>query len=50
MIGDAAGDLLAAKRAGFGACFLVGPPSEVEQHATLADHWIEDLGALVTRS
>ena len=47
MIGDAAGDLTASKRAGFAASFLVGPPSAVEHHGPLADFWIQDLEELI---
>lgn len=47
MVGDAAGDLTAARSAGFGAAILVGAPSHVKQHARLADYWIEDVGELL---
>ena len=47
MIGDAAGDMHAARRAGFAACILVGPPETVGQHAPLSDFWITDLGELL---
>ena len=47
MIGDSAGDLRAAKRAGFGAAILVGPPEVVAKHADLADFWVDRLAALI---
>lgn len=50
MVGDAAGDLVAAKRAGFAAAILVGPEEAVGQHAHLADFWVRDLGGLLRPS
>mmetsp|Transcript_31178 Transcript_31178/g.72527 ORF Transcript_31178/g.72527 Transcript_31178/m.72527 type:complete len:239 (-) Transcript_31178:186-902(-) len=47
MIGDARGDLEAARKAGFAAAILVGPAAAVQQHAHLADYWIKDLGGLL---
>eukprot|EP01050_Picozoa_sp_SAG11_P010987 SAG11_NODE_1135_length_5733_cov_3.560603_2_plen_204_part_00 len=47
MVGDAAGDLLAAKRAGFGAAILVGPEDTVGRHAVGADLWVKDLSELM---
>jgi len=47
MVGDAAGDLTAARRAGFGAAILVGPAHAVAQHEPLADFWITNLGEIL---
>ena len=45
-VGDAAGDMVASRRAGFAAAILVGG-AEVDAHAPLADVRIRDLGELI---
>jgi len=49
MVGDSAGDLKAARSAGFAAAILVGGRETVGQHAHLADVWIEELGGLLKK-
>ena len=45
-VGDAAGDMVASRRAGFASAILVGG-AEVDAHAPLADVRIRDLGELI---